>query len=96
MQLGVGETLCGQIGQHLMPEQMWVDRLRQARADPIGLHDLLNAAGRERAATRRLEEILVFGMSLQMALQDEPEAGGEQDVAILGSLALSNEDAAVL
>src|SRR5450755_593565 len=55
LQLGVGEALDRQVGQHLMAEQMRMDRLRQTRPNAIGLNDLLNAARGEESAARALE-----------------------------------------
>lgn len=96
LQLGVGETVSGQVGQHLVTEQMWVDWLRQTRTLTVGLNDLLNAARRERAAACRLEQVLILRMSFKVSSQDEPKVGGKQDVAVLGSFTLPDEDAALV
>src|SRR6516162_3061608 len=75
---------------------MWVDRLRYVGTGAIGLHDLLNAARRERTTARRFEQVPVFRMGFQMTSQDQSKAGWEQNVAVLGSLALLDEDPALL
>src|SRR5450631_3728587 len=92
LNLGVGESARGQKGEHLVPKQMRVHRLRDARPMGILLYDLLDAARSERAAAPALEEVAVARMGPQVALQDQAEAGGKQNVAVLGSLAMVNEN----
>jgi hypothetical protein len=55
LNLGVGEAFGRQEGQHLMAEQMRVQRLRNAGHLPIVLNDLLNSARGERTKPPSLE-----------------------------------------
>ena len=96
LDLGVGQALRGQEGQHLVPEEVGVDVLGDARPVAVPLHDLLHPARGERHAAPRLEEIAVLRVGLQMAAEDEAEAPGEQDVAVLAALAPVDEDLALL
>jgi hypothetical protein len=48
LDLGIGKSFGRQEGQHLMTEQMRMHRLRDACLCAVALHDLLDAAGRER------------------------------------------------
>jgi hypothetical protein len=77
-------------------EQMGVDWLRQTRPNAIGRDHLLNATRCEGSAARALEQGLVLGTRLPVDFQDEPEAGWKQNRAVLRSLALLDEDAAML
>src|SRR5450631_4282449 len=86
LNLGVGESARGEKGEHLVPKQMRVHRLRDARSMAILLYDLLDAARSERAAAPGLKEIAVARIGPQMALQDQAEAGWKQNVAILAPL----------
>src|SRR5450755_4760249 len=92
LNLSVGESARGEKGEHLVPKQMRVHRLRDARSMAILLYDLLDAARSERAAAPGLKEIAVARIGPQVALQDQAEAGWKQNVAILGSLAMVNEN----
>ena len=55
LNLCVGEALGRQVGQHLMAEQMRVQRLRNAGLLAIALHNLLDSACRERPESPSLE-----------------------------------------
>ena len=55
LDLGVGEALGRQVGQHLMAEQVRVDRLRQAGLFAVLLHNLLDSARGERPEAPSLE-----------------------------------------
>jgi hypothetical protein len=58
----------------------------------VALHDLLDAAGRERPAATDFKEVAMLGSLLQMAFEDEVKARGKQDVAASGALAARRRD----
>ena len=96
LDLRVGQALCRQVGQHLVPEQVGVDVLGDARPVAVRLHDLLHAARREGRAALGLEQVAVLRVGLEVAAEHQAEALGEQDVAVLAALALVDEDLALL
>src|SRR6516165_9922166 len=73
-----------------------MDMLGDARPVAISLHDLLHAARGEGRAPPRLEQVAVHRVGLQVAAEDQAEAPGEQDVAVLAALASADEDLALL
>ena len=87
LDLGIGEPFDRQEGQHLMTKQMRMHGLRDARLLAVALHDLLDAAARERPAATDFKEVAMLGSLLQMAFVDEVKARGKQDVAASGALA---------
>ena len=87
LDLGVRQALCRQVGQHLVPEQVGMNRLGDARLVAVVLHDLLHAARGERRAALGLEQITVLRIGLQVAAQDQAKALGEEDVAVFAPLA---------
>ncbi|MDD2707516.1 MAG: hypothetical protein PHV34_05855 [Verrucomicrobiae bacterium] len=92
LDLGVGGALFGEEGEHLVPEQVGMDWLRDLSAPPIMLDDLLHSTGREGSVSPRFEEVLVFRIALQVALEHQAEIGREKDVPVFASLALIDED----
>src|ERR1044071_2055115 len=75
-----------------MTKQMWVHPLGDAGPTAILLHDLLDAPRRKRAAALCLEQVAVARIRPKVALEDQPKRGWEQNVAVLGSFAVVNED----
>src|SRR5216683_7202765 len=75
---------------------MRVHCLGNAGAPAVALHELLDAARCEAGVPLRLEQVKVLWMSLQVAFQDEAEAGWKQYVAVLRPLALTDEHLALL
>jgi hypothetical protein len=75
-----------------MTEQMRMHELRDARLLAVALHDLLDAAGRERPATTDFKEVAMLGSLLQMAFEDEAKARGKQDAAASRALAARRRD----
>ncbi len=61
--------------------------LHDARLLAIALHDLLDAAGRERPAATDFKKVVMLGSLLQMAFEDEAKARRKQNVAASGALA---------
>ena len=96
LDLRVGQPARGQIRQHLVAEQVRVDVVCDAGLPSVVLHDLLHAPGGERPVAPCLEEVGVLRVGSEMALEDQPEARREQDVAVLAALALVDEDSASL
>ena len=78
LDLGIGKPFGRQEGQHLMTEQMWMHGLRDARLLAVALHDLLDAAGRERSTATGFIEVAMLGSLLQMAFEDEAKARGNR------------------
>ncbi len=96
LNLRVGEAVLRQVGKHLMAEQVGMDMVSDPCPIPVLLHNLLYAARSKRRAALRLEQIAIFGVGPQMALEHQAEVGREQDVAILGALALVDENLAAI
>src|SRR6516162_7562662 len=70
LDLGIGKPFGRQEGQHLITEQMWVHGLRDARLLAVALHDLLNAAGRERSAATGFKEVAIRRRSTSLMPRD--------------------------
>jgi hypothetical protein len=75
---------------------MRVHRLGNAGAPAVALHELLDAARCEAGVPLRLEQVTLLLVSLQVAFQDQAEAGRKQYVAVLRPLALADEHLALL
>src|SRR3974377_749111 len=85
LDLRVGETLCRQVGKHLVPEEMGMNRLGYACPLAVFLDDLLDVTRCKRSAAPGFKKMTIFRACPEVAFQDEPEAGWEKNVAILGS-----------
>jgi len=73
---------------------MWVNSL-DAGLLPVLFDDLLDPAWRIRSELTTFEKELVFGVGLEVTRQDQSETGWKQNVAILRSFALIDENLAV-
>jgi hypothetical protein len=59
LNLRIRQSLSGQSSEHLVPEQVWVNAIRQVGCGRVLRHDLLNSAGRLFCPLPGLEEITV-------------------------------------
>jgi hypothetical protein len=70
LDLGVREPLGRQEGQPLMAEQVRMHGLRDIRLLAIWLHDLLDAASRERSESPSFKSISGTGLLLKIAFEN--------------------------
>lgn len=96
LNLRIRQAARGQIGDHLMTEQMRVDCLGNARPSSVVLYNLLHPARGERSEALGFEQIAAVRVGVQVTFQHQAEAGRKQDVAVLGALGLVDEHLALL
>src|SRR5438445_11808638 len=80
LNLGIGQTLRREPRQHLVPEQVWMNVLRQFRQVRVAGYDLLDTQGGEFCPLPRLKKVAVLGIRGELRFQDQSERLGEQDV----------------
>jgi hypothetical protein len=95
LNLCIRQAARGQIGDHLITEQMRVDCLGNARPSAIVLYNLLHPARGERPEALGFEQIAAVRVGVQVTFQHQAEAGRKQDVAVLGALGLVDEHLAL-
>ena len=91
LDLSVCQAVSCKPGEHLMPEQMWVNALRQFGGTCILGNDLLNTARRKLRAPPGLEQVAVIRVGSEVRLEHEPEIFREENISVLGPFALLDE-----
>ena len=95
LDLAIGKAPSGQIGDHLMAEEMRMDMLDDACLFPVVFDDLLDAPWRERGGAHGLKEVAILGVGAQMTLQNQAKTGREQNIAILPPFPVGDKDLAL-
>jgi hypothetical protein len=96
LDLGVGQSLLGQVAQDLVPEKMRVKVLLDTGLRLELSDQLLDATGRVGAAAIALEEIRLFRVCLHVGRQGQTKSLWHQNIPIFVPLAPVNEDLALI
>src|SRR5215218_5302214 len=90
------DALLGQIGDELVPEQMWVHPLLDASGPGVLCHDLPDAPGGVRPVAIGFEEIrhALHALTLDVLGELSPKAGGKEHIPIFVALPLANSQLA--
>ena len=91
LDLRIGQAIRGQVGEHLVAEQVRVDVPGYAGLGAVRLDDLLDTSRGELRVVPGFEQVGVLFVGAEVGPERQAESLGEQDVAIFVSLALANK-----